>query len=202
MKRVPASLKGQHRAAYIIGRISMAWGQIEQRLYHDIIRFEQSKNRMMYPHEVDIESAFDDRLKQWRRLCKSLTNNLSSVDRVIGKIKKLAPIRHHVAHGYPLYFPGFPTSTNLPHGPYLDMIEHRETTQRIRRHIKLSKKEPGIRIWASDLYARYTLTELEKRWLEMEQLGEDLFAVSDGILPTPKPAKLPQQQPVGRISEA
>lgn len=79
--------KGQHRAAYIIGRISMAWGLIEQRLYHDIIRLQQAKNKNLYPHEAELAATFDDRVKQWRRLCASITSKLTDVDRVITKLK-------------------------------------------------------------------------------------------------------------------
>ena len=190
--RVPASLKGQHRAAYVIGRISMAWGLIEQRLYHDIIRFQQAKNKNLYPHEAEIAATFDDRVKQWRRLCASITAKLSDVDRVITRLNSLALVRHHVAHGYPIYFKGFPNTEQLPSQPYLEIIEHRETTTRLLRHIKLAKEKKLGRVWATDLYARYTLTDLENKWKELEKLGSDLFAASDGVLPTPKP-KLPKR---------
>lgn len=191
--RVPASLKGQHRAAYIIGRISMAWGQIEQRLYHDLIRFQQAKNKALYPHQAEIAGTFDDRVKQWRRLCASLTGNLSNVDRIITKLKVLAPVRHHVAHGYPIYLPGFQESQTLPNEPYLEIIEHRETTNRLLTHIKLAEQKKLGRVWATDLYVRYTLKELERKWKDLETLGDELFVVSDEVLPTPKPPKLPKR---------
>ncbi len=192
--RVPARLRGQHRAAYIIGRISMAWGLIEQRLYHDIIRLQQAKNKNLYPHEAELAATFDDRVKQWRRLCASITSKLTDVDRVITKLKNLALVRHHLAHGYPIYFPGFSNIERLPTEPYLEIIEHRETKRRLLRHIKLAKENKLGRVWATDLYARYTLTDLESRWEELEKLGDDLFAASDGVLPTPKPPKPPKRR--------
>lgn len=191
--RVPARLKGLHRAAYIIGRISMAWGEIEQRLYSDIVRFQQSHNKRLYPHEAEIARTFEARVKQWRKLCKSLTPALLHVDRAITKLKELAPIRHCVAHGYPIYFPGFRDSPPLPTEPFLQIIEHRETVTRLWRHIKLAQKKKLPRVWASDLYPTYTLRELENKWKELEQLAKDLLAASDGVLPFPKPPNFPKR---------
>ncbi len=139
----------------------MAWGLIEQRLYHDIIRLQQAKNKNLYPHEAELAATFDDRVKQWRRLCASITSKLTDVDRVITKLKNLALVRHHLAHGYPIYFPGFSNIERLPTEPYLEIIEHRETKRRLLRHIKLAKENKLGRVWATDLYARYTLTDLE-----------------------------------------
>jgi len=190
--RVPARLKGLHRTAYIIGRISMAWGEIEQRLYSDIVRFQQSQNKNLYPHEAEIAPTFDGRVKQWRRLCKSITNALSHVDRAITKLRRLSSIRHHVAHGYPIYLPGFRDSPPLPTEPFVQIIEHRETVTRLLRHIKLAEKNKLPRVWASDLFPTYTLTELEEKWKELEQLNVELLAASDAVIPFPKPPKLPK----------
>jgi len=77
----------------------------------------------------------------------------------------------------------------------LEIIEHRETKTRLLRHIKLAKENKLGRVWATDLYVRYTLTDLESKWKELEKLGDDLFAASDGVLPTPKPPTFPKHSP-------
>ena len=172
----------------------MTWAEIEQRMYHDIIRFEQKHQPRLYPHDVEIAGTFDDRLKQWRRLCKSIGTNLSAIDRVITKIKTLAPIRHHLAHGYPLYFIGLPKLPSYPNEPYLEMIEHRETMTRIKGHLKRAKETGATHITLSDIHVRYAISELEIKWAEMVKLSAELFAASDGILPTPKPVKFPRKK--------
>jgi hypothetical protein len=195
---VPAVLKGKHRAAYVIGRIVMAWGLIEQKLYTDVVRFQQATNPKLYPHDADVASTFDGRLKLWRQLASSACSadraRMSHVDRALGKIKKLGLVRHHLAHGYAIFLPGSRTrSGHWPSEPFLEMVEHREAVTRIKKYTEMARKNPGLRVWASQLQPRYTISELEVRLRELEDLGDDLMKASDAILSTPRLAKLPKR---------
>ena len=172
----------------------MTWAEIEQRIYYDIIRFEQKFKPRLYPHEVEIAATFDDRLKQWRKACKTISHNLSAIDRVITKVKELGPVRHHLAHGYPIYFIGLPKVPNYPNEPFLEIVEHRETMQRIRGHLSRAKATGATRIFLADIYVRYAISELERKWTEMAKLSDDLFAASDNILQSPKAPKLPRKK--------
>lgn len=92
-----------------------------------------------------------------------------------------------------MYFSGFRDSYPMPSEPFLQIIEHRETITRLKLHIRLAEEKKLGRVWASDLYPTYTLTELENKWKELEKLTKSLFATSDSVLPFPKPPKLPKQ---------
>jgi hypothetical protein len=73
------------------------------------------------------------------------------------------------------------------------MVEHREAVTRIKKYTEIARKNPGLRVWASRLQPRYTISELEIRLRELEDLGDDLMKASDAILPAPQPAKLPKR---------
>jgi hypothetical protein len=184
------NLSDKDYVAFLIGRIIMAWGVIDQRLYFDIIRFERVAKPHLYPYQVSVDSRFEHRLSEWRRLCVSLSHGssrkASAVDRAITSIKNLVSVRHHLAHGY-IYLLKIGRGGTRTERPCIHVAEYRETAKRIRVYEAAAAANPDRRVYASDLHPVYSIEELETHLYHVADLTTRFVAASEAILSTPKP---------------
>ncbi|MGA8755453.1 MAG: hypothetical protein WB611_03855 [Stellaceae bacterium] len=165
--------------ALLIGRLIMAWGLFDQRLYSQIILFESEKY-MSNPKgdaptiEQIIDYSFEKRTRKLRRLALELSisdkNTMKKVDDIIRRLTELSQIRHHLAHGYVRIgsAPGQPLA--------VEIISHRERWEGQRILTRKILKD-GYKPKAEDLRSSYTFEQLNDAKVKLDCLYDEFSEV-------------------------
>lgn len=106
MSRFPiqTSLSPHDYAAFLVGRLILTWASVDEWLYGSITHCQHAKvmRGMISMSQIPSPSEnFDNRVKEWRRLCAKLTPDpkmMRPIDRAIVELKQFSLVRHHFAH--------------------------------------------------------------------------------------------------------
>lgn len=191
----PKGLSDDDYLAFLVGKITMCWGNIDQLLCFDIVRFATAENPSAYPHEIKIDDRFKMRVSHWRRICVGRADDrdkVSAIDKAVERIHSTSSIRHIIVHGQVFTFT---PNISGPKKPKVYVFEHRETTKRLSKVAEVAKQHPvAARLMAADLHPSYSIEELEEYVRKSTALFNQMRAASEAILPRPKPQIAPRKE--------
>lgn len=137
-----------------VGRIVSYWGRIEHTLDSDIRAMWRAPACVSLREPMP--NAFGRRLKLWNKLCRVVwpagSARLAEADAVSVQLKRLAPIRQKIVHGY----------WSVPvHEPQSVKINYRRERGEQMIYEELSVTQDDLKIIADELKASYSrLTHL------------------------------------------